>query len=181
MKVFETGIKGLVLIEPLVFRDNRGFFLETYSLKKFQEAGINCTFVQDNHSRSEETGVLRGLHFQLPPFTQSKLIRVTRGSIFDVVVDLRKNSDTYGKWLGFELNENNFKMLFIPQGFAHGFCTLEKGTEVQYKVDKFYAPESDSGIRWDDPALKIKWPVNSPVISKKDALLPLFNQIEYPF
>lgn len=181
MKVFETGIKGLVLIEPLVFRDNRGFFLETYSLKKFQEAGINCTFVQDNHSRSEETGVLRGLHFQLPPFTQSKLIRVTRGAIFDAVVDLRKDSDTYGKWLGFELTENNFKMLFIPQGFAHGFCTLEKGTEVQYKVDTFYAPEFDSGIRWDDPTLKIKWPVNSPVISKKDALLPLFNQIDYPF
>lgn len=181
MEIIKTDLNGLLLIKPDVFEDNRGFFLESYSKKKFEDAGINCAFVQDNHSRSEQQGVIRGLHFQLPPYTQSKLIRVTRGAIYDVVVDLRKKSPTYGQWRGFELTEKNYLMLFVPQGFAHGFCTLCSGVEVQYKVDNLYAPNFDSGIRWNDPSLSIDWPSKDPILSKKDAILPHFNEIQSPF
>jgi dTDP-4-dehydrorhamnose 3,5-epimerase len=177
----KTTIDGLFLITPKVFKDQRGFFLESYSEKCFRSVGITTVFVQDNHSRSESSGVLRGLHFQKPPFAQCKLIRVIRGSIFDVAVDLRKNSPTFGKWLGFELTSDNFNMLLVPQGFAHGFCTLVPGTEVQYKVDNFYSPEHDSGIRWNDPDLNIPWSVNDPVLSAKDAVLPFFREIDSPF
>jgi dTDP-4-dehydrorhamnose 3,5-epimerase len=181
MDFLRTGIDGLYLITPKVFKDQRGFFLESYSEKIFKSVGIANVFVQDNHSRSESSGVLRGLHFQKPPFAQCKLIRVVRGSIFDVAVDLRKNSPTFGKWLGFELTSDNFNMLFVPQGFAHGFCTLVPGTEVQYKVDNFYSPEHDSGIRWNDPDLNIPWPVQEPVLSPKDAVLPFFKELNSPF
>lgn len=181
MEIIKSDMEGPVLIKPDVFEDNRGFFLESYSRKKFQEAGIECLFIQDNHSRSEQKGVVRGLHFQKPPFAQSKLVRVTRGAIFDVAVDLRKNSATFGMWRGYELTEKNYLMLFVPQGFAHGFCTLCPGTEVQYKVDNPYAPQHDSGIRWNDPTLGVKWPVVDAILSGKDAKLPFFREMESPF
>lgn len=177
----KTTIEGLFLITPKVFKDQRGFFLESYSDKFFKSVGITTVFVQDNHSRSEPSGVLRGLHFQKHPFAQCKLIRVIQGSIYDVAVDIRKNSPTFGKWLGFELTSTNFNMLLVPQGFAHGFCTLVPGTEVQYKVDNFYSPEHDSGIRWNDPDLNIPWPVKEPVLSDKDAVLPFFKELDSPF
>lgn len=181
MNFQSTEIDGLILITPKVFKDPRGFFLESYSDRTFRNAGITTVFVQDNHSRSEPVGVLRGLHFQKPPFTQTKLIRVIQGAIYDVAVDIRKNSPTFGKWQGFELTSSNFNMLLVPQGFAHGFCTIEPGTEVQYKVDNFYSPEHDSGIIWNDPDLNIPWPVKEPVLSAKDAVLPLFKELLSPF
>ncbi|MCX7727155.1 MAG: dTDP-4-dehydrorhamnose 3,5-epimerase [Chitinispirillaceae bacterium] len=181
MEFVKTEIEGVIRIIPLVHKDHRGFFLESYSLEKFKKAGINTIFVQDNHSYSKERGVLRGLHFQKPPYAQAKLIRVTRGKVFDVVVDLRKNSPTFGKWLGFELSEDNFEMLYVPAGFAHGFCTLVPDTHVQYKVDVVYAPQYDSGIIWNDPNLGIKWPIQNPILSEKDSKLPSFENFSSPF
>jgi len=168
MQFLETKIKDVLLIKPKVFQDDRGFFFESYSEIKFKEAGINVRFVQDNHSLSKEKGVLRGLHFQLPPHAQTKLVRVTAGAVFDVVVDLRKDSETFGQWQGFNLSSKNFQMLFVPQGFAHGFCTLEENTEFLYKCDNFYAPEYDNGIIWNDSDLKIDWPIKKPILSEKD-------------
>jgi dTDP-4-dehydrorhamnose 3,5-epimerase len=181
MEFETTGINGLLVIRPKVHGDHRGFFLESYSFDRFAAAGISCRFVQDNHSCSKEVGVVRGLHFQKSPFAQAKLLRVTRGRIYDVAVDLRKDSPTFGQWRGFEMSESNFTMLFIPAGFAHGFCTLEADTHVQYKVDVPYAPAFDSGIRWDDPDLAISWPVAEPVLSAKDAKLPFFSETQSPF
>ena len=137
--------------------------------------------MQDNHSLSVKKGVLRGLHFQLPPNEQAKLVRVTRGKVFDVIVDIRKNSPTYGKWEGFELSAENFQMLFVPRGFAHAFLTLEDNTEFMYKVDNFYAPESDSGLIWNDPDLNIDWPIKNPILSEKDAKLQKFKDFNSPF
>lgn len=181
MKFIPSTIPDVTLIEPAVFGDHRGFFLESYSRKPFADAGITAEFIQDNHSCSLEVGILRGLHFQKPPFAQSKLLRVTKGAIYDVVVDLRKASATFGCWRGFELSAKNFAMLFVPAGFAHGFCTIEPDTHVQYKVDALYAPEYDSGIIWNDPNLKITWPVEKPILSAKDAKQPLFSDTESPF
>lgn len=181
MEFRKTNLKDAYLITPPVFRDPRGFFLESYSKQKFQEQGIEIDFVQDNHSLSTEKGVLRGLHFQRPPFAQAKLVRVTRGKVFDVIVDLRKNSKTYGEWQSFELSAENFQMLFVPRGFAHSFLTLEDNTEFQYKCDEFYHPEADSGIIWNDPTLKIDWPVENPVLSEKDQKLGTFKDFESPF
>lgn len=181
MKFHSTGITGLIHIQPDVFGDNRGFFLESYTKEKFVQAGIPTEFVQDNHSCSMETGVLRGLHFQKPPHAQAKLVRVTRGRIWDVAVDLRKKSPTFGQWEGFELSAENFEMLLIPSGFAHGFCTLEPQTHVQYKVDTLYAPSHDSGIIWNDPDLGITWPVTTPILSAKDARLPFLKDNLSPF
>jgi len=172
MEFIKTGIDGLILIKPKVHNDSRGFFLESYSAPLFAAAGIDCVFIQDNHSKSVSRGVLRGLHFQTPPFEQSKLVRVVRGSVFDVAVDLRRGSPTFGQWRGFELSERNFDMLFIPKGFAHGFCTLEENTEVIYKVDNPYSPANDTGIIWNDPDIGVDWPVNVPVLSEKDKALP---------
>ena len=174
MEFIQTDILGLILVKPRVHSDARGFFLETYSAPVFKSAGIDNVFVQDNHSRSLERNVIRGLHFQKPPFEQSKLVRVIRGSIFDVAVDIRRGSSTYGRWLGFELSERNFDMLFVPRGFAHGFCTLEEGTEVVYKVDNVYSREHDSGIIWSDPAIGVDWPLGGaePILSDKDRALP---------
>jgi dTDP-4-dehydrorhamnose 3,5-epimerase len=168
MEFIKTRLEGAYLIIPRVFKDERGLFLETYSRKEFEQAGIVTEFVQDNHSMSGKKGVLRGLHFQLPPASQAKLVRVTKGSVYDVIVDLRKNSETFGRWQGFELSSKNFNMLFIPKGFAHGFCTLEENTEFQYKCDDFYVPESDSGLLWNDSDLKIDWPIKNPILSEKD-------------
>ena len=181
MEFTATGIDGLTIIQPKVHGDHRGFFLESYSFEHFCKAGISCRFIQDNHSCSKEIGVLRGLHFQKPPFTQAKLIRVTRGRIFDVAVDLRTTSPTYRMWQGFELSGDNFTMLFVPAGFAHGFCTLEGDTHVEYKVDTPYAPQCDSGIIWNDPDFAVSWPVRQPILSAKDAGLPLFSDNPSPF
>jgi len=169
MKVIETKLPGVKLIDSTVFGDHRGFFMESYSSKKFAENGIDCAFVQDNHSLSVESGVLRGLHYQLNPKAQSKLVRVTAGAIYDVVVDIRNGSPTFGQWEGFILSSSNKRQLFVPQGFAHGFCTLVPNTEVLYKVDEFYSPENDRGIAWNDPALGIEWPVLQPILSDKDS------------
>lgn len=181
MEFIRADLDGVILIKPDVHGDQRGFFLESYTQSKFAEGGITAVFVQDNHSRSAARGVLRGLHFQRPPFAQSKLIRVTRGAVYDVLVDLRKSSPTYGKWRAFELTAGNFLMLFAPAGFAHGFCTLDADTEVQYKVDVLYSPKHDGGIRWNDPDLAIEWPAAKPLLSKKDEELPFFREFDSPF
>lgn len=171
----EMKLKGIWLYEPPFHTDSRGFFMESFSLRKFQEAGLNFTFVQDNHSLSVEAGVLRGLHYQLAPKAQAKLVRVTKGAIYDVAVDIRRSSATFGKWIGVILSEANKRQLLIPKGFAHGFCTLVENTEVQYKVDDYYSPDHDRGILWNDPALGIEWPVSAPILSEKDQNHPLLH------
>lgn len=181
MQIEKTTLEGAYLLKPKVFEDERGFFMETYSKKVLEEAGIQADFVQDNHSMSVTKGVLRGLHFQKPPHTQAKFVRVTKGSVYDVIVDLRKDSPTFGKWEGFELSDKNKRMLFVPRGFAHGFVTLEDYTEFQYKVDNVYAPESDSGLIWNDPDLNIFWPVENPILSEKDKKLQNFKDFNSPF
>jgi dTDP-4-dehydrorhamnose 3,5-epimerase len=181
MEFIHGALEGIVLVKPDVHADNRGFFLECHTQEKFARAGITAVFVQDNHSLSVQKGVLRGLHFQTPPCAQNKLIRVTRGAIYDVVVDLRKSSPTFGKWQSFDLSSENFLMLFVPTGFAHGFCTMADNTEVQYKVDALYAPTCDSGIRWNDPDIAIAWPVIDPVLSAKDCSLQYFSNFSSPF
>jgi dTDP-4-dehydrorhamnose 3,5-epimerase len=181
MEFITTKIDGALLIRPVVHSDSRGFFLESYTLRDFKKAGIPVDFVQDNHSMSVEVGVLRGLHLQFPPFAQSKLVRAVRGSIFDVIVDIRNASPTFGKWESFELTESNFSMLFVPAGCAHGFCTLEPKTEVQYKVDNYYSPQHDSGIIWNDPDIAIRWPTDKPILSEKDKRLSLFGDFVSPF
>jgi dTDP-4-dehydrorhamnose 3,5-epimerase len=181
MEFQKTSLKGAFLIKPQVSQDERGFFLESYSKKKFQEAGIEADFVQDNHSLSVSKGVLRGLHFQNPEDSQAKLVRVTKGAVYDVIVDLRKDSETFGKWVGFELTADNFYMLYVPRGFAHGFVTLEDYTEFQYKCDNFYNPANESGIIWNDPDLKIYWPIENPILSEKDKKLPFFKDLKSPF
>ncbi|MGK5091970.1 dTDP-4-dehydrorhamnose 3,5-epimerase [Deltaproteobacteria bacterium TL4] len=181
MKFEQTPLAGAYLIEPLIHKDHRGFFLETYKAEIFQKHGIEIEFVQDNHARSEETGVLRGLHFQWPPHAQTKLIRVTHGAIFDVIVDLRKGSSTFAKSFSLELNEQNFMMLFVPAGFAHGYCTLAPGTEVMYKVDDYYAPECENGLIWNDPDIGIQWPVSNPILSEKDQHLPRLRELNSIF
>lgn len=181
MEFQKTTLKDVYLIKPQVFQDERGFFMETYSEKKFKEAGIDVDFAQDNHSMSVTKGVLRGLHFQNPEDTQAKLVRVTKGAVYDVIVDLRKNSESFGKWEGFELTAKNFQMLFVPRGFAHGFVTLEDYTEFQYKCDNFYAPNNEGGIMWNDPDLKIHWPIENPILSEKDKKNQFFKDFNSPF
>ncbi len=173
MEFIDTQLEGVFLVKPRVFQDERGYFLESYSQKEFEKKEIEANFVQDNFSFSWKQGTLRGLHFQLPPFSQAKLVRVTRGKVWDVVVDLRKNSPTFGQWQGFELSQENFLMLFVPRGFAHGFCTLEDEVDFCYKVDNFYNAQSDGGIVWNDPDLAIDWPLkNQLILSEKDKNLP---------
>lgn len=181
MHITETGLPGLLLLTPKVHKDHRGFFLETYREDTFADRGITFPVVQDNHARSEEVGVLRGLHFQLPPATQSKLVWVTRGAVYDVAVDLRKGSPTFGHWFGCTLTADNFQRLFVPRGFAHGYMTLEPGTEFQYKVDAYYAPQHDRGIAWDDPDLGITWPDIAPVLSDRDRTHPRLADFDSPF
>ena len=166
MKKIETDLEGVWIIEPDVFGDERGFFLESYSKRKYEELGIKCEFVQDNHSRSSK-GVIRGLHYQSHP-GQDKLIRCTRGRIFDVAVDIRKGSKTFGKWISVILSEQNKKQLFIPKGFAHGFATLDEDNEVLYKCSAHYDPETESGYMWNDPKINVKWPIKDPMISERD-------------
>lgn len=172
MNVIETMLAGVLILEPKVFGDARGWFMESWSKKKMEDAGIFVDFVQDNHSFSAEKGTLRGLHYQLNPMAQAKLLRVSRGTIFDVAVDIRRGSPTYAKWVGIELSAENHRQLFIPRGFAHGFITLTNDAEVLYKADNLYAPEYDGNIRWDDPEIGIKWPIAPVVLSEKDAAAP---------
>ena len=168
-------IPDVILIEPRVFQDVRGFFMETYKYSDFAAFGIAERFVQDNHSRSVK-GVLRGLHYQNPPHAQGKLIRVVVGEVFDVAVDIRKGSPTYGKWVGVKLSAENRRMLYIPPGFAHGFCVLSDVAEVVYKVTAEYAPECEAGIIWNDPGIGIEWPIKHPIISSKDAQWPTLRE-----
>jgi len=181
MNFIETEIKDLILIVPEKFGDNRGWFFESYNYQKYSSNGITTRFVQDNHSLSVQKGVLRGMHFQLAPYAQSKLVRCTRGKIYDVAIDLRKNSPTYLKWFGVELSDENQHQLFIPKGFAHGFITLSENCEVQYKVDEYYNKESDRSIRYDDPIINIKWPIEVKSISEKDKNAPFLAETDVNF
>jgi dTDP-4-dehydrorhamnose 3,5-epimerase len=173
--------KDAFILEPKVFGDHRGFFMESYNANVFEELGLSFSFVQDNHSLSVEAGILRGLHYQLDPYAQTKLVRAVRGAIYDVIVDIRKGSSTYGQWQGFILTEENKRQLLVPKGFAHGFCTLVKNTEVIYKVDNYYSAEHDRGIQWNDPQLYIDWPVKDPILSDKDSKHPNFDNAENNF
>ena len=173
MELIKTDIPGVVILEPKVFGDHRGWFTETYAYNTLKDLGIDVTFVQDNQSYSKEKGTLRGLHFQQNPMAQTKLLRCTRGKILDVAVDIRKGSPTYLKWVSVELSAENKRQLFMPKGFAHGFVTLTEDVEVQYKVDAYYAPECDRSIRFDDPAIGVDWGVSDPILSQKDMNAPL--------
>lgn len=170
MNVLETEIPDVKIVEPKRFGDTRGFFSETFNERSYADAGIALNAVQDNHSLSGPKGTVRGLHFQKPPMAQAKLVRVTRGSVLDVAVDIRVGSPTYGRHVAVVLSAENWRQLYIPKGFAHGFCTLEPETEFLYKVDEYYAPDHEEGIRWDDPDLGIDWPVKSgdALLSEKD-------------
>jgi len=182
MKAIKTKLDNVLIIEPTIFGDHRGWFMETYSDAKFKELGIDLMFVQDNQSFSAVKGTLRGLHYQLDPKAQTKLIRCTKGAIFDVAVDIRKNSPTYGQWFGIELSAENKKQLLVPKGFAHGFMTLTEDVEVQYKVDELYAPDYDRGIAWNDPAIGIEWSMDiKPVLSEKDEKAPILANAENNF
>ena len=176
MKLIETKIKGCLIIEPEVFFDDRGFFLESYNKKKFEEIVGKTNFVQDNHSSSSR-GTLRGLHFQRK-FPQGKLVRVLSGEVFDVAVDLRKNSRTFGHSVSVILSSKNNKIFWIPPGFAHGFQVLSESADFLYKCTDFYHKDDQHGIRWDDNSLNINWPIKMPTLSKKDAILPLMSDIE---
>jgi dTDP-4-dehydrorhamnose 3,5-epimerase len=182
MKFTKTSIVGLVIIEPRVFGDERGYFLESYNEKEFEQAICKVSFVQDNESKSSK-GVLRGLHFQKPPFNQAKLVRCIEGRVLDVAVDIRKGSPTYGKHVAIELSGENKKQVFVPKGFAHGFSVLSETAIFAYKVDNKYAPESDSGIRYDDTELGIDWrlPQEEVQLSEKDKELPSFKDLDSPF
>jgi dTDP-4-dehydrorhamnose 3,5-epimerase len=181
MQVIQTKLEGAYIIEPQVYGDHRGFFMESYNSEIFKQSNIDYTFVQDNHSLSQEAGVIRGLHYQLSPKAQTKLIRVISGAIYDVIVDIRKDSPTFSQWLGVILSAANKKQLLVPKGFAHGFCTIVPNTEVVYKVDEYYSPKHDRGILWNDPALVIDWPTSQPILSDKDQKHPLLKEAEIHF
>ena len=183
MDIKTFSIAGPVFFTPKKHADGRGFFAETFKLKTFEEAtGTSPAFVQDNLSVSTEIGTLRGLHFQAPPAAQAKLVRCGRGAIFDVAVDIRKGSATYGKWVGYELSAENGAQLFIPAGFAHGFATLRPNSEIIYKCSDYYAPETEGALRWDDPAIDINWPLQGEaILSDKDAVAPMLTDLDSPF
>lgn len=170
MKIIHTHIPDVLIIEPDVFGDERGFFMESWHQQKFADAGLNMKFVQDNHSRSSQ-GILRGLHYQVE-HTQGKLVRVTQGQVFDVAVDVRRSSPTFGQWAGTELSDKNHRMFWVPEGFAHGFYVMSESADFQYKCTDFYAPEHEHCLRWDDPAIGIDWPLidgQAPQLSGKDS------------
>lgn len=181
MNIEKTALPGVLVLEPKVFGDHRGWFCETYSHQRMHDHGIDILFVQDNHSFSAQKGTLRGLHFQKKPKAQTKLIHCTQGSILDVVVDLRKGSSTYLKWLSVELSAENHKQLLIPKGFAHGFITLTDNVEVEYKVDEYYAPDCDRSIRYDDPDIAVNWGDIEPFLSAKDRNAPLLREADCNF
>ena len=183
MLIETTALDGVKLITPKKFEDSRGFFSETFNRENFFKGGIAVEFVQDNQSRSASVGTIRGLHFQSPPFAQDKLIRVLKGRILDVAVDIRRSSPTFGQHVAVELSAENFRQLFVPVGFAHGFCTLEPDTEILYKVTNYYSAQHDHGLAWNDPDLGIAWPVTaeSVVLSEKDGKLPRLADLATPF
>lgn len=180
MELIKTSIDGLLIIKPDVFKDDRGYFYESYNKERFAKAGLTMDFVQDNESKSSK-GVLRGLHFQKPPFAQGKLVRVIKGSVMDVAVDLRKDSPTYGKWESVVLTEDNKLQFWIPEGFAHGFVALEDNTIFNYKCTNVYNKESEGSILWNDPDININWNIDNPILSEKDKISPLFKNFESPF
>lgn len=182
MEIVKTDIEGVVIIEPRIFKDSRGYFFESFKDNEFQEKICRTTFIQDNESYSSY-GVVRGLHFQKPPFAQSKIVRVIKGAVLDVAVDLRKGSPTYGQHVAIELNEDNHRQIFIPRGFAHGFAVLSDEVLFQYKCDQYYAPQSEGGIAWDDPSLHIDWriPADKVILSDKDRKLPLLKDYHSDF
>ena len=183
MEVEHTDIPGVLLLKVRYFADQRGFFVETYNQRSARDIGLTAGFVQDNQALSFKRGTVRALHFQIPPKSQAKLVRVLRGSIYDVAVDLRWGSPTYGRWTEVTLTANDGQQLFVPHGFAHGYCTLEPYTEVAYKVDDYYAPECERGLAWDDPTLAINWPVvpAEAILSDKDRKLGRFADFATPF
>lgn len=177
MKITETEIAGVYIVEPAVFGDHRGFFMESWSKRAFETAGLHYDFVQDNHSSSTVKGTLRGIHFQRGEKAQAKLVRCTRGAVLDVAVDLRPGSPNYKKWVAVELSAENKKQLLIPRGFGHGFLTLTDNVEFLYKADNYYAPEADGGIRWNDPELAVDWGVAAPILSDKDSKSPFLKDV----
>lgn len=183
MEVKATNIPGVLLLKPRYFHDARGYFVETYNERSARQSGLVADFVQDNQALSLRRGTVRALHFQVPPKAQAKLVRVLRGSVYDVAVDLRAGSPHYGRWVGATLTAQGGEQIFVPRGFAHGYCTLEADTEVAYKVDDYYAPECERGLAWDDPALGIAWPVSAAdaVLSDKDRKLPRLADFTSPF
>lgn len=180
MEIIKTKIPGLLIIKPVVFEDDRGYFFESFNNKKFQDAGVDVHFLQDNESKSQK-GVLRGLHFQNPPYAQGKLVRVMRGSVLDVAVDIREGSPTYGQWESIVLSGENKIMYWIPAGMAHGFATLEDNTIFFYKCTNIYNKESEGSIRWDDPDFGIEWGIENPILSEKDKISPLFKDFKTNF
>lgn len=176
MEIKERELKGVYEITLNPVADDRGFFMRIFDDKIFAEYHIQCTWVQENHSRSKKKGTLRGLHFQFPPFLEAKLVRCVCGSVFDVFLDLRKDSETFGQWDSIELSEENNKMVFIPRGFAHGFCTMENDSHILYKVDNYYTPDHEGGILWSDRDIDIQWPVSNPFLSEKDKANTTFQE-----
>lgn len=183
MKIEDTALPGVKLIIPDRHGDSRGFFSESWSMKRLADAGIDIDFVQDNHSLSAQAGTVRGLHFQSPPHAQDKLVRCGRGCLFDVAVDIRRGSPTYGRWVGVDLSFENGKQLLVPKGFLHGFVTREPDTEIIYKCSDYYAPECDGTVRFDDPEIGIHWGLgdNAPLLSAKDAVAPMLKEFVSPF
>ena len=180
MVITKTKIEGLLIIQPKVFGDDRGYFFESYRLDKLRENGVDLDFVQDNESMSGK-GILRGLHFQNPPYAQGKLVRVIKGKVLDVAVDIRKNSPTYGHWHSIILSEKNKTIFWIPPGFAHGFHSMEDNTLFQYKCTNYYNKEAEGSILWNDPDLNIDWGINNPLVSDKDKNVPLFKDLQSKF
>jgi dTDP-4-dehydrorhamnose 3,5-epimerase len=178
MKVTETKLKGCYIIEPDVFGDNRGYFSETYNKQRLEEYGINTDFIQDNQSLSATKGTLRGIHFQNNPSSQAKLVRCTQGSVFDVAIDLRKDSETYGEWVGVELSADNHKQLFIPRNFGHGFQTLTDDVIFQYKVDNPYSKPDERNIIYNDSDINVEWPIENPILSEKDRIAPTLRKVD---
>ncbi len=181
MRKVATKLQGVYIIEPDVFADHRGYFMESYSQKKWEELGFRCSFIQDNESLSVQEGVIRGLHYQLYPKAQTKLVRVLQGAVFDVVADIRKGSPTFAQWIGVVLSEQNKRQIIVPKGFAHGVCTLTSNTRLFYKVDEYYSPHDDRGIAWNDPRLAVSWPTNHPILSEKDRRQPQLADAEINF
>lgn len=179
MEVIRTSLDGVLILKPIVRFDARGFFLESYSARTLQSIGIDTQFVQDNHSRSS-AGVVRGLHYQVNP-GQVKLVRVLAGEIFDVAVDLRQGSPTYGQWFGQVLSDQNFLQMYIPVGFAHGFCVLSERADIEYKVNTFYSPPDERGLQWNDPDIGIDWPVTDPLVSERDRAQPTLRESQAEF
>ena len=180
MNFIKVEIEGLIIIEPTVYQDERGYFFEAYNKNNFEKAGIKTQFVQDNQSLSQKN-VLRGLHFQKPPYSQAKLIRIIKGRVLDIAVDLRKGSKTYGQYYSLELSEYNKKMFYIPEGFAHGFLTLEDNTIFSYKCSDFYNAESEDAILWNDKTIDVDWGIETPILSGKDKKAQCFDQFISPF